>query len=286
MERLKLAVVQHKTTETDKEKNTAAAIRFIEEAAKNGADFVLFPECFLTSYTFPKICRTLLPAEQIENDTEFAAWRKNALSDDEECLDRIRHTAAEKNIGVCITGFTKGKKYPQNSAFIIGRTGEILLKYSKVHTCDFDVERYLEDGEDFFVCDFDGVKIGIMICYDREHPESSRELALQGAELIFVPNDCGGMAPRVKELYVRAMENMTGIAMANPPGKGAGNSCAFLPMVWDDEGEELDNTLVLADEYSDGMFYADFDIRKIREYRENEFLGKNRKPKAYKHLCR
>ena len=69
MELLKLAVVQHKTTENDVEKNTAAAIRFIEEAAENGADFVLFPECFLTSYTCPEICHTLSPVAEIEGET-------------------------------------------------------------------------------------------------------------------------------------------------------------------------------------------------------------------------
>ncbi len=46
-----------------------------------------------------------------------------------------------------ITAFTKGEKYPQNTAFIIDRNGDIILKYSKVHTCDFDWERYLESGQ-------------------------------------------------------------------------------------------------------------------------------------------
>lgn len=72
-----------------------------------------------------------------------------------------------------------------------------------------------------------------MICYDREYPESARELMLQGAELILVPNDCDNMRPRLRELSVRAIENMTGIAMANPPGPGAGRSCAYSPVAWD-----------------------------------------------------
>lgn len=189
----------------------------------------------------------------------------------------------ELNVGVVITAFTKGEKYPQNSAFVIDRNGEIILKYSKVHTCDFDWERYLESGQEFKVCEFDGVKIGVMICYDREYPESARELMLQGAEIIFNPNCCGGMEPRLKELSVRAMENMVGVAMANPPAEGMGRSCAFSPMVWGENGDVLDNTMIVAEEYYEGIVYAEFDMDKIREYREREYLGKFRKPKAYKH---
>ena len=69
----------------------------------------------------------------------------------------------------------------------------------------------LESGTEFKVCDFDGVKIGIMICYDREYPESARILMLKGAEIILVPNDCGTMKPRLQVLSTRTYENMVGI---------------------------------------------------------------------------
>ena len=79
---------------------------------------------------------------------------------------------------------------------------------------------------------------------------------LQGAEIIFNPNSCGGMKPRLKELSVRAMENMVGVAMANPPAEGMGRSCAFSPMVWGENGEVLDNTMIVAEEYYEGIVYA------------------------------
>ncbi len=284
MKNFKVAIIQHNVAQTDKEENTRLAIQYIREAKENGADFVLFPECWLTSYSAPEICSKLRPVEEIEKDTEFLKWCEDALEDDSEYIKRICYTARELNIGVEITGFTKGKKYPQNSAFIIDRDGTVKLKYSKVHTCDFDWEQYLESGEAFHVCQFDGISIGVMICYDREHPESARELMLQGAELILMPNDCDGMKPRLQELSVEAMQNMVGIAMANPPGEYAGNSCAFHPMVWDKNGRIIDNTIIIAEALYDGIVYAVFDIEAIREYREREDLGKYRKPKAYKHL--
>ena len=159
------------------------------------------------------------------------------------------------------------------------------MKYSKVHTCDFADEICLESGKDFTVCDFHGVKLGVMICYDREYPESARILMLKGAEIILVPNDCESMKPRVQALSTRAYENMTGIAMANPNRKNAGCSCAFSPICWNDDGECIDNTILLADEMTEGLFIADFDMNAIRRYRESEMMGNTfRKTEAYRKL--
>lgn len=280
----RVAIVQHKSLRGNKEKNTEKAIEFIREAKLHQADIVLFPECFLTAYYAPDICRELKPVKEIEHHPEFVDWCERALEENDQPIQAIRKTAKEEQIGIAITAFTKGKKYPQNTAFIIDRNGNILLKYSKVHTCDFDWERYLEGGDAFHVCSFEGIRIGVMICYDREYPESARELMLQGAELVLVPNDCDSMAPRLQELSVHAMQNMFGIAMANPPGYNAGNSCAFHPMVWGEDGLAVDNKVIAADSKYDGILYADFDMEAIRKYREREDLGKNRKPRAYTHL--
>ena len=76
----------------------------------------------------------------------------------------------------------------------------MILQYAKVHTCDFADEACLESGDTFSVCDFHGVRLGVMICYDREYPESARLLMLKGAEIILVPNDCAAMAPRLNTL--------------------------------------------------------------------------------------
>ena len=280
--KLKVAMVQYDANEPNIDFNTKVAMKYIKEAKKSGAGIVLFPECFLTAYCCPDIVEELLPLEELENDSEFIGWCNSAVTEEEEHVLQIRKLAKELQIGVVITAFTKGEKYPQNTAFIIDRNGDIILKYSKVHTCDFDWERYLESGQEFKVCKFDGVNIGVMICYDREYPESARELMLQGAEIIFNPNCCGGMEPRLKELSVRAMENMVGVAMANPPAPGMGRSAAFNPMVWGENGEVLDNAIIVAEEFFEGIVYAEFDIDVIRKYRENEDLGKFRKPRAYK----
>ena len=100
--------------------------------------------------------------------------------------------------------------------------------------------------------------------------------------IILVPNDCESMKPRVQALSTRAYENMCGVAMANPNGKNAGHSCAFSPICWNENGECIDNTLLLADEETEGLFYANFDMEQLRSYREREMLGNTfRKVNAY-----
>lgn len=285
MKTLTVATVQYNCSIPDQKQNTEIGVRFVKEAKMLGADIVLFPECWITAYAFPDIVETNLPETEIKNHTDFKAWYDAALDEDSASLKVFQDIAKELSIGIVITGFTKGVDRPQNSAFVIDRNGAILLKYSKVHTCDFSSERMLESGTEFKVCDFDGVKIGIMICYDREYPESARILMLKGAEIILVPNDCGTMKPRLQALSTRAYENMVGIVMANPPGENAGNSCAFSPVIWDSNGKSVDNTIMVADELTEGIFLAQFDLDELRSYRSHEMMGNTfRKVLTYKEL--
>ena len=258
------AVLQMRSVNREYESNIKTIIKYMSDAKQNGADILLLPECFITGYDL-----TIDNASAItEND-----------------LAPLCEKAKELRIGLVATALTKGKSNPQNSAFVISKDGKILMKYAKVHTCDFADEKVLESGTEFKVCVFDGVKIGIMICYDREYPESARVLMLKGAEIIFVPNDCGSMRPRLQALSTRAYENMCGVAMANPNGENAGNSCAYSPICWDRNGECVDNTLLLVDAGTEGLFYADFDMDAIRAYRESEMMGNTfRKVKAYAQL--
>lgn len=262
----KIAILQKRSLNRKMKENLATVINNMEIAAKNNADLLLLPECFMTGYALP-----------IENE--------DAISDDSELIDHLCSAAEKLHIGVVATAFTKGVEKPQNSAFVINKDGKIRMKYSKVHTCDFADEKCLESGNEFQVCDFHGIKIGIMICYDREYPESARILMLKGAEIILVPNDCGSMEPRIQALSTRAYENMTGVVMANPNGKNAGRSCAFSPICWDRDGNCVDNTIFLADEMTEGLYYASFDMERLRAYRECEMMGNTfRKVKAYKEL--
>lgn len=280
----KIAIVQETRDPYDRKYNTEKGLSIVKKAKERGADIVLFPECWITGYDFPSV-NEKLPLNEIIKLPQFKEWNGLAIDENSQYIQEFCNISKKLNIGIVITGYTKGINRPQNSAFVINKSGEILMKYSKVHTCDFADERMLESGYEFKVCDFDGIKLGIMICYDREYPESARILMLKGAELILVPNDCGSMLPRVQVLSTRAYENMVGVVMANPPRKNAGCSCAFSPIVWDKNGVPIDNTIVLADDRTEDIFIAEYDIEKLRDYRSHEMMGNTyRKVKAYDEL--
>ncbi len=296
MKPFRIAAVQARQGD-DPAQNLERAKAYIREAAGQGADLVLFPECWLQGYRMPRLFpgksvdeeydmpRSGLSWEEVRRLPAYREWAQAALTPDSPLLREVRQEAAARRIGVVMTAFTKGRERPRNSAFLIGRQGEILLQYDKVHTCAFSLECLLEAGAEFRTADFDGVRLGIMICFDREFPESARVLMKKGAEILLVPNCCGGMPPRVNALQTRAYENMAGVVMANAAGENQGASCAFQPIPWDENGRAREMALFVAGEEAEGLFLAEYDLDELRAYRQSEMMGDAfRRPDAYRPL--
>ncbi len=281
MSTLRIALVQKKAIPNNRNRNAELAVQHIHEASCLGADMVLFPEMWSNGYAAPFEGAFEYPTNPaFEN--ERSAWLEDAVTMESDYAAAIKNAAAQNRIGVCATWLSKTENAFQNTAVVIDRSGNILLNYAKVHTCDFSLEALLQHGDEFKVCDFEGISLGVMICYDREFPESARVLMLKGAEIILVPNACAMNAHRIHQLNARAFENMVGVAMANYPGKGWGCSCAFSPVVFDENGNSLDNTLVKANDVQEDILTAEFDMDRIRTYRELETWGNAyRKPAAY-----
>ena len=281
---MNIALVQKRAVPNDRDGNLALAVRYIREARAMGADLVLFPEMWSHGYAPPfdgAFDDPMNPAFEEERK----AWLKSAVSVDGDYVTALREAAARQGIGVCATFLASSAEGVQNAAVIIDRRGNLLLNYAKVHTCDFSLEKLLRPGREFKVCDFDGVQLGVMICYDREFPESARILMLKGAEIILVPNACDMNPPRMNQLGTRAFENMVGVAMANYPGEGWGGSCAFSPVVFDEDGHWRDHLMVRAGDVQEDILLASFDMDVIRAYRERETWGNAwRKPAAYADL--
>ena len=167
------------------------------------------------------------------------------------------------------------------------RNGSIILKYSKVHTVDSKMEAYTEPGTEFKTCELDygngKIKLGAMICFDRDFPESARILMLQGSEIILVPNACYMSKIRLEQLKVRAYENMVGIVTVNYANHG-GKSSAYSPIVRNINKNDLDSELLVMNNKED-IKIVSFNMSEIREYRNREPLGDAyRKPYAYKKL--
>lgn len=279
--KFKIAIVQQKTVPNDLDANTANGIEYVKVAKELGADIVLFPECWINGYEYPDV-DTKQPIDILMKNVEYKKWWDMALDENSSYIESFCDIAKALSIGVVITSFTKGEAKPQNSAFIIDKYGNIIMKYSKVHTCDFSIEALCESGKEFKVCEFDSVKLGIMICYDREYPESARVLMLKGAEIILVPNYCSIVPARLNTLSTRAYENMVGVVMANPPFENGGQSCAYSPIVWDKDGNGMNNTILVAGDTQEDILIVEFDLDVLRDYRSREMMGNTfRKVYAY-----
>lgn len=192
-------------------------------------------------------------------------------------------------MAIGITLLEQYENAPRNTLVLFDRFGMQKLLYAKVHTCDFDVERNLTPGEDFYVTTLDTacgeVKVGAMICFDREFPESARILMLQGAELILVPNACPMEINRLSQLRARAYENMLAIATCNYPAAVPdcnGASSVFDGMAYLPESDASRDTCILQADEKEGIYVAKLDLEQLRAYRANEVHGNAfRRPKKY-----
>jgi predicted amidohydrolase len=275
MSLLKVALLQITSHGTDQSANLAKGEAFCRRAAAMRADVALFPEMWNIGYT-------PCPSEPEGR----AGWRALAVTQQSGYVTHFRELARELDMAIALTYLERRDEAVRNSVSLIDRHGEILMTYSKVHPCEWDWEAELTPGDDFYVCALDTkagpVKIGAMICFDREFPESARILMLKGAELILTPNSCKLEEHRIGQFRARADENMVAVAMANYAApKDNGHSVAFDPIAF--EGDEASrNTLAVEAGESEGVYIAEFDMDKIRAWREHEGWGNAfRKPRRY-----
>lgn len=267
---IKIALLQIAPCKT-LEENLEKGISYCRKARENGADIALFPEMWSNGYNIYG-----RPVEE---------WRAEAISVHSDFITAFGRLARELNMAIGITLLEKYENAPRNSLVLFDRSGEQKFVYAKVHTCDFDVEYNLTPGEDFYVAALDTaygeVKVGAMICYDREFPESARILMLKGAELILVPNACPMEINRLSQLRARAYENMTAIATCNYPETVPdcnGGSSVFDGVAYLLASEGSRDTCILQASGQEGIYIAELDLEQLRNYRKNEVHGN-----AYRH---
>lgn len=274
--KIKIAMLQL-LSEGSVERNLKKGLDACKKAKKLGADIALFPEMWSTGYKIPLDYKEL-ESQSIKKDSDF--------------ILAFKKLAQELSLAIGITFLESNNPKPLNSVIFFDKIGNEILHYSKVHTCDFDVEKLLSSGEDFYVADLDlgftSVKIGTMICFDREFPESARILMLKGAEIILAPNACPMEINRLSALRTRAYENMLAVCTCNYPAGQPdcnGHSTLFDGIAWLREEDGVRDMCVFEAPDTEGIFLAEIDLDLLREYRENEIMGwKYRKTKSYKML--
>ena len=268
MSGLKIALLQIAPCGTV-EGNLEKGIQYCREAAALGADIALFPEMWSSGYRI--------------YDRPAAEWMAEAIPAGGEFVRSFGRLAGELGMAIGVTLLERYEGGVRNSLVLFDRFGEQKLLYAKVHTCDFDVERNLTPGGGFCVSDLDTaagpVRVGAMICYDREFPESARVLMLRGAEVLLTPNACPMEINRLSQLRARAFENMTAIATCNYPAGVPdcnGHSTVFDGIAWAEDGDH--DMCILEAPREEGVYLAELDLDALREYRRREVFGN-----AYRH---
>lgn len=274
MRPLKIALLQIAPCNTLRE-NLEKGIKCCKTAKGMDADIALFPEMWSSGYRI--------------FDRPASEWKAEAISADSDFVNAFGRLAKELDMAIGITILEKHQGGPRNSLVLFDRFGVRQFTYAKVHTCDFDVERELTPGDDFYTAALDTacgeVKVGAMICFDREFPESARILMLKGAELILVPNSCPMEINRLSQLRARAYENMLAVATCNYPAPVPGcngSSSVFDGVAYVPELSGSRDTCILQADEKEGIYLAELDLEQLRRYRESEVHGNAyRHPKKY-----
>jgi predicted amidohydrolase len=277
MRTIKVALLQMTGCGSDRAASQAKGDAFCRRARAMGADIALFPEMWSVGMTF----------YEAKQEGARELWQAQAISRDAPFITHFRNLARELKMAIALSYLEKWDGAPRNSVSLIDRHGEIVLTYAKVHTCEFDLEAALTPGDGFPVCalktEQGEVKVGFMICFDREFPESARLLMLAGAELILTPNACTLDEHRLSQFKTRAYENMVGVAMTNYAApQSNGHSSAFDAVAYPvEEGAARDTLVVEAGECED-VYLAAFNLESIRAYRQREVWGNAyRRPRLY-----
>ncbi|MBA4862098.1 carbon-nitrogen hydrolase family protein [Streptomyces sp. PSKA54] len=182
-------------------------LKVLDEAAGRagaaGAGLLVAPEMFLTGYAIgDDIARLAEPA-------------------DGESADAIAEIAGRHSLAIAYGYPERSGDLVFNSAQLIAADGTRLANYRKTHLFGcFERDHFTPGDEPVVQAELNGLRVGLMICYDVEFPENVRAHALAATDLLLVPTAqmhpfqfvAGCVVP------VRAFENQMYVAYVNRVG--------------------------------------------------------------------
>lgn len=262
-DKMKAAVIQLDIADGKPELNRERVRELIEKAAADGPDVILFPEMWTTAYELDKL-------EQLCD------------REGRPTLDMIKELAAKHKVNIVAGSFADMSKDGgiRNTSYVVDRKGNTITKYEKIHLFKLMGEHTsLKAGGEYCTFDMDGVRCGLIICYDLRFPELVRTLALDGIKVLFVPAEWP--AKRLMHwdtlLKARAIENQIFVVAANRAGKSGGDVFAGGSAIIDPWGE----TLATAD-YKEQTISAVLELDKVAEIRSHMDILGDRMPETYR----
>ena len=260
------------------------ACRMVKDAASQGSDIICFSELFLTPF-FPN---------QLRPDYEhFFLTLPNAIT------DPLVETARCQNLALILPLGEKAGQYYYNSAAVFDRTGRHVGTYRKVHipailpsktkggTGSYE-KFYFTPGDALPIFEIEGVRFGIQICYDRKFPEGSRSLAVQGAEIIFMPICAATYGETVLRgdtwelpLRCRAYESGVFVVAVNRAGNENGRRHIGKSMIVNPVGASV---MAVAGVDEPQLLVQELDLDEVTTAQRSLPWWRDRRPDLYKHL--
>ncbi|MEV4330012.1 carbon-nitrogen hydrolase family protein [Streptomyces sp. NPDC049597] len=203
MPSLRTALLQSSGRPGDVAENLKVLDEAAGRAAAAGARLLVCPEMFLTGYA-------------IGDDVP-----KLAEPADGPGARAVAEIAVRHGVAVHYGYPERAGDLIHNSAQLIGPDGESLANYRKTHLFGCFEQQWFTPGDTAVVqAELDGIRIGLLICYDVEFPENVRAHALAGTDLLLVPTAQMHPFQFVAEslVPVRAFESQMYIAYVNRTG--------------------------------------------------------------------
>ena len=248
----------------DIEQNLDCMDRWAAESRRRGAEIVCFPEMNASGY---KLDEALLRVAQ---------------PIDGRIVQEIARIAAATGITILAGMAERGHDGRLFASHVVANPAGPAGVYRKLHIAPPE-KRYLSPGDSIPIFSMPGFAFGIQLCFDAHFPELSTAMALNGADVVFMPHASPNGTPAEKldswmrHLSARAFDNGLFIAACNQRGDN-GKSIHFpgVAVVIGPDGKILRQ--YVGDE--DGLLLVDLktaDLDQVRKHRMRYFLPHHRK---------
>jgi deaminated glutathione amidase len=230
----------------DKDANSAKIEILVRKAAAAGAQLIITPEGALEGYVVNEVIGARDPERKVALARRFRALAEPL---DGPYARRFIKLADDLNIHLVLGMLELDGEDLFNTVALFGPDGSVVGVYRKTHFAQgYDVNPPgYKPGGAYPVFDVGPMKVGMMICFDRQLPEPARRLALAGAELILCPAYGGWGEFNTWRMRIRAQENQTQVIFTHPQQS----------LIIDARG-----ALIAHREGSDAILWADLPVRR------------------------
>ncbi|KAI0187704.1 carbon-nitrogen hydrolase [Xylaria flabelliformis] len=180
---VRVAAVQAAPVSFDLEKSLEKLTRLAAQAAKGGAELIVFPEAFLSAYPWRYAFDATIGAREPRGREWYRRYYDSAVAIPSAAVDVIAEVARAQNVYLQVGIIEKEGGTLYCTALLFGRDGSILLKHRKL--IPTAAERLVWGrgaGDGLGVVQTDIGKIGTLICWENYMPAARMALYQQGVE--------------------------------------------------------------------------------------------------------